>query len=317
MALAGCAPDYRLVEPSQLCVVLPTGVRLDADAREQMIASLDEALGGAGYGWMKPGSKRGEEWSQHWNLEERSPGRNQGFNSVGVVYMPSREECHLRVDVYAHGGPQEEREWRTFFLLWNDVLPSLLPGSTGRIVRHPAFGTWAWDVPALAARFADTDLPKEIVARIDAHERRSAFGRWLERTGAALAAAWKQSAAPYVMAVAIYLLFPVHWIVFLLFVAAAGAGWVIRNCVLRTTAIVALGVVMLTPVKVPTMFVTAFIPQALFLVTDFHIGYYFRDPLFALVSSLGTGVTVWLLLRLLHRIGRFLEEILQDVRPYR
>lgn len=319
VALAGCAPGYRLEDPSRFCVVLPAGVRLDADARKQVIASLDEALGGAGYRWSEPGIERGEKWTQFWRLEERKAGGNASRNSVGVVYMPSRpthaEECHLRVDVYADvGRPQGEREWRTFFLLRNDVLPALLPGSTVRTIDHPAFGTWPWDLSALAARFADgEELPKEIVTRIDAHERRSAIGRWLERTGAEMSTTWKQTVGPYMFGMAMYLLFPVHWIVFLLFAAAASATGVVRNRVFRTTAIVALGVVMLTPIKVPTLAGGIFVPQASFIVTDFHVGHYLRDPLFAMVAWLSTGVAVWLLLRLVRQLGRFLNGLFRDV----
>ena len=103
----------------------------------------------------------------------------------------------------------------------------------------------------------------------------------------------------------IYFLFPLNWIVFLLFGLAAALGRkFIRPRVWRTVGFVALAVLTLTPVKVPTLVGAPYLPHAFVQGYDFDPHYYFREPGFATAAAIATALLAWLLLRLLRRIRR-------------
>ena len=301
-ALAGCAPIHHLKDPSQLCVELPSRSQASPDLAEGLIAELDGILGDIGYIWSQRGTSR--TMKHRWHVSEPKRGVSGPQNRVVMaMYMeaPRRdpESCQLWLDVYADGRRQGELDWRAFFLLKNRALPALLPGATVRVVTHPAFGARPWDVPALAARFAPEEpLPEEIRRRIEAHQSRSAAGRWRERASAAVSAAWRRTVVAHTFGVSLYFLFPLNWIVFLVFAAAAAAGRrLIRSPRVRRAGFVALAVLLLTPVKVPTWAGATLLPQGLFLAMDFHLGHYVRNPGFSLAALALTGILFWLLVR--------------------
>lgn len=73
---------------------------------------------------------------------------------------------------------------------------------------------------------------------------------------------------------------------FLLFAAAAAAvGAVARRRTWRTAAVVALAVLLLAPVKVPTLAGTFFMPHGYVQTVDFDPRYYFREPAFTAAAA--------------------------------
>ena len=199
--------------------------------------------------------------------------------------------------------PHGEREWDAFFALRDRAIPALFPDAPVRIVDHPALATWAWDVPALAARFApDHPLPPEVRERIDAYESQSAVGRWMERASVELSTTWRRTVGRHLFGAAMYFLFPLNWIAFLAFAAAIWLGrWLVRSPEWRGRGFVALAVLALTPVMVPTFVGAVYMPHGFVQVYDFHPHYYFREPVFATVAALATGSLAWRLLRRLRR----------------
>ena len=305
VALAGCGPDYRLDRNYWLCVELADFDAMDAEAEERAILQLDPVLRARGYvRYRRNISMAGRVIHEWWVAE---PKRGNPYNHVDVNHYldePRRSDCRLRIAVHADfHQPHGEREWNAFFTLRDRVIPALFPTAPVRIVDHPALATWAWNVPALADRFApDHPLPPEVRERIDAYESRSAVGRWMERASVELSTTWRRTAGRHLFGAAMYLLFPLNWIAFLAFAAAAWLGRrLVRSPRWRARGLVALAVLALTPVMVPTFVGAVYMPHGFVQVYDFDPRYYFREPVFATAAALATGLLAWWLLRLLRR----------------
>ena len=272
------------------------------------MAGLDEALADLGYMWSNRSTELEDEWSHRWYIAEPKHGSGEPRNHVTVIYYgdPARhgETCEVRVDVYAdrwraHGA----FEWRTYYHLRDTVLPTLMPGAEVSVLEHPGLRTRAWDVPSLAARFAEGEaLPEEVRERVDAYEKRWAVGRWWERSAAATWTAWERTGGTHVSGAALYFAFPPNWAAFAAFALAVLAGrWLVRSRAWRAAGFVALAVVLLMPVKVPTLVGTVYMPHGFVQAYDFDPNYYVREPVFALTAALFTAVLAWLLLRLVRR----------------
>ena len=305
--LPGCSPDYGLERPTRLCVDLPDVAAMDADAEERRIRQLDPVLRAQGYVWYQTTTSSYGKVRHDWYTAE--PKRGRPFNHVAASHYrsdPSRfgVDCRLRIAVYADfRRPHAALEWAAFFALRNRALPASFPDSPIRIVDHPAFATWAWDVPALAARFAPGDpLPTEVRERIETHRNRSAAGRWLERAGVEASATWGRTVGRHLFGAAMYVLFPLNWAAFLVFGVAVAAGRrLVRSADWRVRGFVALAVLMLTPVMVPTFVGAVYMPHAFVQVFDFDPGYYLREPGFATLAASVTGLLAWWFARLVRR----------------
>lgn len=308
-ALPGCSPDLRLSNPSRLCVELPAGhVTDEVDFEQTVIAGLDRTLTEVGYAWSTQSLEQNDLWSYNWYVLEPVRGSGRPRNQVGATYAANREKygmaCDLRVDIHAdrwraHGA----FEWRTYYHLRDTVLPTLMPGAEVSVLEHPGLRTRAWDVPSLAARFAEGEaLPEEVRERVDAYEKRWAVGRWWERSATATWTAWERTGGTHVSGAALYFAFPPNWAAFAAFAIAVLAGrWLVRSRAWRTVGFVALAVVLLMPVKVPTLVGTVYMPHGFVQAYDFDPTYYAREPLFALAAALLTAALAWLLLRLVRR----------------
>lgn len=306
-ALAGCGPNYRLDAPSRLCVELPSVEAMDVGAEETKIRGLDPLLRAEGFVWSSSTTSSYGNTSHDWRLTEPKGGSpDNAIRAIHYKNDPARhgQDCRLRLDFYAdRRQPHGEREWRVYFELRDRALPALFPEFAVRVVDHPAFATWAWEVPALAARFAPDDtLPLDVRERIDAYENRSAVGRWLERTGVAMSSIWGRTVGPHLLGASMYFLFPLNWVAFLVFAAVAAVGRrFIRSPEWRARGFVAFAVVALMPVMVPTFVGAVYMPHGFVQVYDFDPHYYFREPGFATVAALITGLLAWWLLRLRRR----------------
>ena len=309
VALLGCASDLRLDVPSRLCVNLSTSHVTDADDLEQtLMAGLGGALLNLGYAWSRRSTETDDRWSHLWYISEPKRGSGVPRNHVSVVYYgePARhgQTCEVRVDVYAdrwraHG----ELEWRTFYYLRDGVLPGLMPGAAVSVLDHPGLRTWPWEVPDLAARFAPGEaLPQRVRDQVDAYAGRSMIGRWWERSSAATWMAWKRTGGAHAYGAGMYFLYPPNWAAFLVFALAVAVGRrLVVSGVWRTVGFVALAVVLLMPVRVPTFVGAIYMPHGFVQVYDFDAGYYFREPVSALAAALFTAALAWLVLRLLRR----------------
>ena len=307
VALGGCSPDYRLDRNIWLCVDLPDIDAMDAEAEEGKILQLDPVLRTQGYAWYQTTTSSNGKVSHYWYIVE--PKRGSPYNHVSVHHYRSDPrrfglDCRLRIAVYADfHRPHAELEWSTFFELRNHALPALFPDSPVRTVDHPGLATWAWDVPALAARFAPGDpLPPEVRERIEAYENRSAVGRWLERTGVEMSTTWRRTVGAHLFGAAMYFVFPLNWLAFVVFAVVVAVGRrLIRSPNWRARGFVALAVLVLTPVMVPTLVGAVYMPHGFVQVYDFDPHYYFREPGFATVAALATGLLAWGLMRLRRR----------------
>lgn len=304
-ALAGCAPDSGVYDPSRLCVDLPAGHVRDA-AWERALVRLETGLGDIGYSWSSRTIDAYDTRIYNWYLSK--PRRGEPYNHVKVIYYGNPERygqvCDVRVDVYPDmWRPQGELEWRTFFRLRDHVLPAVMPGAAVEVLDHPGLWTSAWEVPGLAARFAPGEaLPPEVQERLDAYEERWAVGRWWERSTAAMWMAWKRTGGAHVCGAGMYFAFPLNWAAFAAFALAVLIGRkVVKSRAWRTAGFVTLAVVLLMPVKVPTFVGWIYMPHGFVQVYDFDPHYYFREPGFALVAALVTAGLAWLLLRLVRR----------------
>ena len=283
---------------------LPASSLADAEAWERTtIAGLDRPLADAGYLWSRRSLESEDSWSHAWHLSE--PRRGDPWNHVVAVYSErDGRRCDLRVDIYAdtrrtHG----QLEWGTFFLLRDRVLPTLMPDATVGVLDHPGLWTFAWDMPSLAARFAPGEaLPGEVQDRFDAYDGRSAIGRWAERASAAAWTGWKQTGGAHVYGAVMYFAFPPNWVAFVVFAVAVVFGRkAVRSSAWRTVGFVALAVVILMPVKVPTFVGAIYMPHGFVQTYDFDPHYYLREPVFVLVAGLCTAALAWLILRMVHR----------------
>ena len=291
-------------KPSRLCVDLSAAHVADPAAwRRTLVAGLDGALADAGYAWSRRESEKEDGWIRRWHLSE--PRRGEPYNHVTVRYSRrGGRRCDLRVDVYADMlQPHGQLEWEAFFLLRDRVLPSLLPRAAVRVLEHPGLWTPAWEVPGLAARFSPgEELPEEVQERVDDYQERSAAGRWWERASAAARAGWDRTGGAHAYGAVLYFLFPPNWAAFAAFALAAVLGRrVVRTHAWRTAGFVALAVVLLTPVKVPTFVGLVYMPHGFVQMYDFDPHYYFREPAFALAAGLCTAALAWLVLRMVRR----------------
>lgn len=275
-----------------------------------MFAELDGFLAEVGY--VRSSRLYSEEgrWHRHWHISEPDGRRENGFVSVTYYANPEKHgsACNMHVNVNAgEWQPHGEIEWRTFFLLRDGVLPALAPNTTVRVLDHPATRTRTWDVPSLAARFSPGEaLPQAVQARIDAHERRWPVAQWAERTAVAMGAAmstWQPSGVGRLRySVGMYFLFPPNWIVFAAFVLATVVGnKLIPSCRWRTAGLVTLAVILLMPVKTPTLVGTFYMPHGFIQLFDFDPRYYVRELGFTVTSAACTAALAWSLMRLLRR----------------
>lgn len=318
--LAGCASDVRLGESSSLCVELPAEVAPAAAADpETVTAALDDALSEAGF-W-RSGDSPDEDAGRivRWYSSTRRDGADGvGFEAVAFHFAGSAGaavECDVRVDLWRSPRIRAAAAWRSFHLLRDDILPRAMARASVRALVHPGSRTVAWEIRDLAARFAPGEgLPQDVRERVEAYEARWAFVRRLERAAAAARSTWTKWAAepPWerpgdpLFGPSMYFAGPGSWTAFVAFAlaATAGAGIWSKRGRWRTAGFLALAVLLLTPVKVPTWAGWVYLPHGYVHAVDFDPFYYFREPAFFLGAALGTIAAGWLMLGLLRRLAR-------------
>ena len=284
---------------------------------DRVTAGLDAALSEAGYDWSRDSAGEEGGRSQRWYISVPRNGTDgSGFQAVVFHFGDGPRTaagCDVEVDLLGTQRIRAQAAWRSFFLLRDGILPEAMPGARVHNIEHPGLSGRAWDVRGLAARFAPGEaLPRQVRERVEAHEGRLAFVQWIERAAWAASTTWKSWMAepPWeepgdaLYGPSQYFLFPKSWIAFAAFavVVVAGVRFWSRPGRWWTVGFVALVIVLLMPVKVPTWAGWVYVPHGYVQVFDFDPRYYFREAPFVLVAALGTGVVGWLLRRLLCRV---------------
>lgn len=278
-----------------------------------MTAALDAALSDVGYGWSQDSTNEEDRRSQRWYISEPRDGTDgSGFQAVAFYLADGTRlgsGCDVQVDLHGTRRVRAQAAWRSFLLFRDGILPETMPGAGVRGVDHPGSRGRAWEVRGLAARFAPSEaLPREVRERVEAHEARWAFVRWGERTASAAWATWTKWGAepPWerpghpLYGPSMYFAYPKSWFAFGAFALAVVLGcrlW-LRPGKLRTAGFLAVAMLLLMPVKVPTFVGWIYLPHGFIQAFDFDPRYYFREAPFALAAALCNGVVAWLMLRL-------------------